>query len=89
LLAAAEQKGNGRLPYALRFGLCFLLTSQLSVIVYGHLHAYQFNYENYPTHIIGVPFTFLLPLLLAASPEIYQKIKRSTYARATHTIKIH
>jgi len=75
LLDEADKKGDGRLSYRLRFGLCFLLTSQLSVFIYGHLHEYYFDSENYATHLVGVPFTFVLPFLLAALPEIQQLIQ--------------
>lgn len=77
LLDDTDEKGDGRLPYRLRFGLCFLLTSQLSVIIYGHLHAYHFSFENYPTHLIGVPFTFGLPFLLAALPDLQRRFYKS------------
>jgi hypothetical protein len=53
----------------LRFGLWFLLTSQLSVIIYGHIRVYLLGGEYAYAHLIGVPFTFLLPLLLAHFPR--------------------
>ncbi len=59
---------DGRLPYRVRVGLWFLLTTQLSVIIYGHLHVFTLNDINLPTHLIGVPFTFGLPFLLATFP---------------------
>lgn len=54
--------------YRLRVGLWFLLTAQLSVIIYGHLHNYVLDEASLPTHLIGVPFTFVLPFVLAALP---------------------
>jgi hypothetical protein len=49
----------------LRFGLWFLLTSQLSVIIHGHVRVFLLGGEHAYAHLIGVPFTILLPLLLA------------------------
>lgn len=42
----------------------FLLTSQLSVLIYGHLRFYKLDDDLLDTHLIGVLFTFVLPLLL-------------------------
>jgi len=49
----------------LQVGLWFLFTSQLSVLIYGHLRAYALGGSAELAHFIGVPFTFGLPLLLA------------------------
>lgn len=46
-------------------GFFFLLTSQLSVLIYGHLRVYLLMGDMAVAHLIGIPFTFLLPLLLA------------------------
>ncbi len=46
-------------------GLWFLLTTQLSVVLYGHIRAFLLRGDYLVAHLIGVPFTFLLPLLLA------------------------
>lgn len=62
LLADGGEKPTG---YRLRAGMWFLLTSQLSVIVYGHLRVYALGGSQLLAHAIGVPFTFGLPLLLA------------------------
>lgn len=43
-------------------GLAFLLTSQLSVIIYGHFRALLFGGSSLAAHIVGVSFTFLLPI---------------------------
>ncbi len=51
--------------YRLRVGLWFLLTSQLSVLIYGHLRIYALGGSQVAAHLIGVPFTFGLPFLLA------------------------
>ncbi len=49
----------------LQIGLWFLFTSQLSVLIYGHLRAYALGGSSLLAHLIGVPFTFGLPLLIA------------------------
>ena len=43
----------------------FLLTSQLSVIIYSHLRIYLLGGDQLLAHLLGIPFTFLLPLWLA------------------------
>jgi hypothetical protein len=53
------------LSHHLQAGLLFLLTTQLSVLIYGHLRVYALGGDHFPAHLIGVPFTFGLPLLLA------------------------
>ena len=57
-----------RAAYRLRVGLWFLLTSQLSVVIYGHVRTHLFGGDHAPAHLIGVPFVFLLPWLLARLP---------------------
>ncbi|NJN53455.1 MAG: hypothetical protein HC804_01110 [Anaerolineae bacterium] len=73
LLDEAEKMGEEVRPFAisyrLRLGLWFLLTTQLSVLIYGHLHVYLLDEASLPTHLIGVLFTFGLPFLLAAWPR--------------------
>lgn len=54
--------------YRLRVGLWFLLTTQLSVVVYGHLRVFVWGGDQGLAHLIGVPFVFGLPWLLAALP---------------------
>jgi hypothetical protein len=45
--------------------LWFLLTSQLSVVIYGHALRNLLNGDHLFSHLIGVPVTFGLPLVLA------------------------
>lgn len=52
--------------FRLRAGLWFLLTVQLSVLIYGHLRVYALGGSQLAAHLIAVPFVFGLPLLLAA-----------------------
>lgn len=68
LLDEGEGPREG-LSYRLRVGLWFLLTGQLSVIIYSHLHHYRLDEASFPTHFIGVPFTFILPFVLAAADK--------------------
>ncbi|MCB8942452.1 MAG: polyprenol phosphomannose-dependent alpha 1,6 mannosyltransferase MptB [Ardenticatenaceae bacterium] len=70
LLAVEEQESGGELPdypitdSRLRSGLTFLLTAQLSVLIYGHLRVYALAGDHFPAHLLGVPFTFGLPVLV-------------------------
>jgi hypothetical protein len=64
LLDAADDRPNGPLPYRLQVGLWFLLTSQLSVLIYGHLRVYALGADHLLAHLVGVPFVFGLPFLL-------------------------
>ncbi len=52
-------------PYWRRVAFWFLLTTQLSVLIYGHLRFFALGGSIVWSHVIGVPFTFGLPLLLA------------------------
>lgn len=52
-------------PRLLASGLWFLLTAHLSILIYGHLRVHLLGGDQLLAHLIGVPFTFLLPLLLA------------------------
>lgn len=61
----ADPGQNGRFSYRLRVGLWFLLTSQLSVLIYGHLRTFALSGDQITAHLIAVPFTFGLPFLLA------------------------
>ncbi len=63
LLLDTEESKESR--YRLRTGIWLLLTSQISVLIYGHLRVYLLDQEHFPAHLIGVPFTFGLPFLLA------------------------
>jgi hypothetical protein len=46
-------------------GFWFLFTAQLSVLIYGKLRTSLFMGQHVYAHLIGIPFTFLLPLFLA------------------------
>lgn len=56
-----EDKGASR-PVV---GLGFLMSSQLSVVIYGHFWQYLLGRDYLVSHAIGVPLVFLLPLGLA------------------------
>ncbi len=51
--------------FRLHAGLWLLLTTQLSVLIYGHLRVYVLGGDYFLAHLIGVPFVFILPLILA------------------------
>lgn len=62
LLDSTEDEMAG---YRLRVGMWMLFTAQLSVIIYGHLRVFVLSGNQFPAHLIGVPFTLALPFLLA------------------------
>jgi len=60
-------EGRDRMrAFRLRAGLWFLLTAQLSVLIYGHVRVYLLGGNHLLAHIIGVPFTFIAPFAFAA-----------------------
>lgn len=63
---------NAPSPYRLRVGLYFLLTVQLSVLIYGHFRVFLFGGSHLWAHLIGIPFTFGLPFLLAHLKSSHQ-----------------
>jgi hypothetical protein len=65
LLLDIDEAGPDQLGFRLRAGLLFLVTGQLSPLIYGHVRVYLLGRDQVLAHLIGVPFTFLLPLLLA------------------------
>jgi hypothetical protein len=65
LLIVDPATDNERLPYHLKVGLWFLVTSQLSVLIYGHIRYYLLDTQQYAAHLLGIPFTFFLPFFLA------------------------
>jgi len=52
--------------FRLRAGLWLLLTTQLSVLLYGRIRVASLGRDQLWAHLIGIPFTFILPLVLAA-----------------------
>jgi hypothetical protein len=52
-------------------GLTLLLTSQLSVLIFGHLRIEIFGASHLRAHRAGVLFTFGLPLLVALFVAVY------------------
>jgi hypothetical protein len=52
-------------------GLTLLLTSQLSVLIYGHIRVEIFGASHLRAHRAGVLFTFGLPLLVALVVAVY------------------
>lgn len=70
LLDAGSASGNDaeRTAYRLRVGLWFLLLTQLSVVVYGHIRVFALGGDQALAHLLGVPIVFGLPWLLALLP---------------------
>ncbi len=65
LLVDSLRENTAVAGYRLRVGWWFLLTTQLSVLIYGHLRIFALSGSHQWAHLIGVPFTFGLPFLLA------------------------
>ncbi len=57
-------------------GLAFLLTSQLSVLIYGQVRKELLGSSQLRAHWIGVSFTILLPLLVGLFVGIYSARSR-------------
>ncbi len=57
-----EERGDS---FWLNTAVYFLLTSQLSVIIYGHIRFFLLSGDIFFAHLLGVGFTFGLPILLA------------------------
>jgi hypothetical protein len=60
-LLLEEESAAGRLVA----GTVLLLTSQLSVLIHGHLRTDLLGGDHLVGHLVGVPFVFLLPLGVA------------------------
>jgi hypothetical protein len=65
LLDAGIQQQEPQADFRLRYGLWLLLTTQLSVILYGHIRVYLLGGSQLLAHIFGVFFVFVLPFFLA------------------------
>jgi hypothetical protein len=52
----------------LKAGWWFLLLSQLSVVIYGHMRVSLLGGDQALAHLLGVPIVFALPWVLAAIP---------------------
>ncbi len=70
LLDAGSGQQASRAAYRLRYGLWFLLTTQLSVILYGHIRVYLLGGSQLWAHVLGIGFVFVLPLFLARSARL-------------------
>ena len=57
-------------------GLAFLLTSQLSVLVYGQIRTELLGNSHLRAHRAGIAFTFLLPLLVGLVVGAYSARSR-------------
>jgi hypothetical protein len=61
VLDRSDRRGDFRL----RAGLWFLLITQLSVLIYGRIRYELLGNDITLAHVVGIPFVFGLPLLLA------------------------
>ncbi|WP_420628381.1 polyprenol phosphomannose-dependent alpha 1,6 mannosyltransferase MptB [Candidatus Leptofilum sp.] len=64
-LLLEDEQAEAHVLFRLQAGLWFLLNVQLSVLIYGHLRVYLLGGSQLAAHLIGIPFVFLLPILLA------------------------
>ncbi|MFN2190174.1 MAG: polyprenol phosphomannose-dependent alpha 1,6 mannosyltransferase MptB [Candidatus Promineifilaceae bacterium] len=60
--ASNEDSRDAAAAARLGAGLAFLLTTQLSVVIYGHLRNQLLGGSTLAAHAVGVSFTFLIPL---------------------------
>lgn len=67
LVDAVANEGDGRVSFRLRYGLWFLLTTQLSVLIYGHIRIHVLGGDQLAAHFLGVLFAFAAPFVLAWS----------------------
>lgn len=65
LILDATQNPTPTSRYRLRVGFWLLLTAQLSVLIHSHIRIGLLDGSHLWGHLIAIPFTFLLPLLLA------------------------
>jgi hypothetical protein len=68
-LAARNATAFGRLVA----GLFFLMNSQLSVVIYGQIRTELLNGSQLAAHLIGIPFTFLLPIAAGLAGAAYYR----------------
>jgi hypothetical protein len=66
-------------------GFWFLYTAHLSVLIYGQIRVSLFQGQHTYAHLLGVPFTFLLPLLLAWLTYRSGIVSRVAHAAAAAT----
>jgi hypothetical protein len=62
---AADARSHWMAAFRLRAGIWYLLTTQLSVLIYGPIRIALLGQSVYLAHLVGVAFAFGLPLLLA------------------------
>lgn len=64
--------------WAHAFGFWFSLTAHLSLVIYGYLRVALFSGDQLVAHLVGVPFTFLLPLFLARRFPLHSRTEPAT-----------
>jgi hypothetical protein len=67
LLDAGTGRQKPGAAFRLGYGLWFLLASQLSVVLYGHIRVYLLDGSQLFAHILGMILVFVLPFILAKS----------------------
>jgi hypothetical protein len=72
-VAANDASSRGRLAA----GLTFLLTSQLSVLIYGQVRTELLGNSHLRAHRAGIAFTFALPLLVGIVVAVYSARSRA------------
>jgi hypothetical protein len=66
-MGAGDRSALGRLVA----GLTLLLTSQLSALIYGQIRTELLGGSHYLAHLLGVAFTFLLPIVAGLAAFAY------------------
>ena len=77
-LETREQKLELTTVPRLSTSFTFLLTTQLSVLIYGHLRVYALSGDHFPAHLIGVPFTFGLPFVITYAMARWQLLGQTS-----------
>ena len=72
-VAADDASSRGRLAA----GLTFLLTSQLSVLIYGQVRTELLGNSHLRAHRAGIAFTFALPFLVGVVVAVYSARSRA------------
>jgi hypothetical protein len=60
-----SQSTTGKLSYQLKVTMWFLITTQLSPMIFGHLRVYALAGSHLWAHLIAIPLIFGLPFYLA------------------------
>lgn len=61
-----SQSSTEKISYRLKAAMWFLVTAQLSPIIFGHLRVYVLGGSHLWAHLLAIPFMFGLPFILAS-----------------------